>query len=112
MTDLEKKSKKELLDIIDQLRNKLEEMQNVEAKQDALESDLKGKAFSIIQDLDSKFKLVEIMFDVNTKIGKINNVLDIFPSNYEFALFQGKKYLVDNIMSSNNLNHLKEKKNG
>lgn len=112
MSDLEKKSKKELLDIIDQLRSKLEDMKTVESKQEALESDLKGKAFSIIQDSDDKFQLVELLFDFNTKAGKIVNVEFIFPSNYEFALFQGKKYLVDIIMNKENLNHLKENKNG
>lgn len=110
--DLESKTKKELLDIIDQLRGKLEEMQQVEAKQESLESQLGGKAFSIIQDVQDKFKLVEISFDMDTKVGKITKVEEIFPSNYEFALFQGKKFLVDNIMSKQNLNHLKEKKNG
>jgi len=112
MSDLEKKSKKELLDIIDQLRSKLEDMKGVESKQEALESNLNGKAFSIIQDLEEKFQLVELLFDFDTKTGKIVNVESIYPSNYEFALFQGKKYLVDNIMNKENLNHLKENKNG
>lgn len=112
MTDLEKKSKKELLDIIDQLRGKLEEMQNVEAKQDALESELKGTGFSIIQDNNGKFNLVEIKFDIDSKIGKIEKVEEVYPSNFEFALFQAKKFLVDRVMNKENLNHKKEKTHG
>lgn len=112
MSDLEKKSKKELLDIIDQLRDKLGNMQGVEAKQEALEQSLAGTGFSIIQDSDEKFKLVEIKFDFASKAARIESVEEIYPSNYEFALFQAKKFLVDRIMSKENLNHLKEKKNG
>jgi hypothetical protein len=111
MSDLEKKSKKELLDIIDQLRNKLGEMSGVEAKQEALEQTLAGVGFSIVQ-FEEKFQLVEIKFDFNSKAARIETVEEIYPSNYEFALFQAKKFLVDKVMSMNNLNHLKEIKNG
>ena len=109
MTDLEKKSKKELLDIIQQLRDKLSDMQVIEEKQDALETNLSGLGFSIIQDNNEKFKLLEISFDFDTKAAKITKVEDIYPSNYEFSLFQAKKFLIDRIMDKVNLNHLKEK---
>jgi hypothetical protein len=112
MSDLEKKSKKELLDIIDQLRVKLGDMHEVEAKQDALEQELNGVGFSIVQYVDSKFKLVQIKFDFASKAARIETVEEIYPSNYEFALFQAKKFLVSTIMNKDNLNHLKEKKNG
>lgn len=110
--DLESKSKKELVAIIEQLQEKLMEMQGVEAKQEASESTLAGRGFSVIQDLNEKFQLVELSFDFITGVGKIINVKEIHPSNYEFALFEAKKYLVENIMNKQNLNHLKEKKNG
>ena len=106
MSDLEKKSKKELLDIIDQLRSKLGDMQGVEAKQESLESSLPGIGFSIVQ-FDGKFQLVEIKFDFNSKAARIEKVEEIYPSNYEFALFQAKKFLVDTVMNKENLNHLK-----
>jgi len=112
VTDLEKKSKKELLDIIDQLRSKLSEMQGVEAKHEALETSLGGKGFSIIQDENDKFQLVHLSFDTATKAGRIEKLEEIHPSNYEFAMFQAKKYLIDAVMTKENLNHLKEKKNG
>ena len=108
MSDLEKKSKKELLDIIDQLREKLENVQGVEQKQVALESKLKGLGFSIVQDLDDTFKLVKIGFDFNTKAARIEDVIEMYPSNYEYSLFEAKKFLVQEIMSSNNLNHLRK----
>lgn len=108
MSDLEKKSKKELLDIIDQLRSKLGEMQQVEAKQDALENQLSGLAFSVIQDRDNKFKLLEIGFDFDTKAATINRVNEITTNGYDYALYEAKKFLVEKIMNKNNLNHLKE----
>lgn len=112
MTDLEKKSKKELVDIIYQLKSKLGDMQGVEAKYEAMEEHLPGIGFSIVQDSNEKFNLVEIKFDFNSKAARIEKVEEIYPSNYEFALFQAKKYLLDRIMTKENLNHLKEKKNG
>jgi hypothetical protein len=111
MSDLEKKSKKELLDIIDQLRSKLGEMQGVELKQEALENKLEGTGFSIVH-ADGKFQLVEIKFDFASKAAKVEKVEEIYPSNYEFSLFQAKKFLIDKVMSKENLNHLEEESNG
>ncbi len=112
MSDLEKKSKKELLDIIDQLRKKLEEMQGVEAKQESLESSLNGIGFSIIQDRDRSFKLVEIAFDFDSKAAKVITVVNTNSNGYEYALYDAKKFLIERVMNKQNLNHLKEKKNG
>lgn len=111
MSDLEKKSKKELLDIIDQLRAKLGEMQGVEAKQESLESKLPGTGFSVVQ-AGGKFQLVEIKFDFGSKAARVESVEEIYPSNYEFALFQAKKFLIDRVMNKENLNHLQEESNG
>jgi hypothetical protein len=113
MKDLEKtKTKKELVDIIEQLQAKLVEMQGVEAKVDSLESNLPGKGFSIIQDLAGKFQLVKIEFDFDTKAAKVVGATEMHPSNYEFALYEAKKHLVEVVMNKDNLNHLKEKTNG
>jgi hypothetical protein len=110
LQDLERNNtKKQLVDIIRQLRDKIEELQGVEAKQEASESSLNGKGFSIIQDLDSSFKIVEISFDIATKVGKIDNVKPIETNSYDLALYEAKKYLVQTIMDKKNLNHLKEK---
>jgi hypothetical protein len=111
VSDLEKKSKKELLDIIDQLRSKLGEMQGVEAKQGSLESNLPGVGFSIVQS-GKKFQLVQIKFDFESKAARVEKVEDIYPSNYEFAMFQAKKFLIETVMSKENLNHLQEESNG
>jgi hypothetical protein len=112
MSDLEKKSKKELLDIIDQLREKLGNMQGVEAKQEALEQSLPGIGFSVLQDRDDTFKLVEISFDFDSKAAKVAKVIDVVTSGYEYALYDAKKFLIERVMHKSNINHLKEKKNG
>lgn len=110
--DLENKTKKELIEIIHQMKDKLINMQGVEAKQEASESTLPGKGFSVIKDLEGKMRLLEISFDFNTKVAKISNEI-MFPANtFESAMFQAKKHLVEVIMTSENINHLKEKKNG
>lgn len=112
MTDLEKRSKKELLDIIDQLRDKIKELEGVEVVQDALASKMNGLGLSVVQNADGKFQLVEIAFDFNSKAAKIDKINEIYPSNYEFSLFEAKKFLIEKIMSKDNLNHLKEESNG
>jgi len=108
MSDLEKKSKKELLDIIDQLRSKLGEMQGVEAKQDALEQTLGGFGFSIIQDQNDRFKVIEIGFDFNSKAARITEVKEVETQGYEYAMYEAKKLLIEKVMHKNNLNHLKK----
>jgi hypothetical protein len=110
--DLENKTKKELIEIISQLKEKLVDMQGVEAKQEASESVMAGKGFSIIKDLEGKMRLLDISFDFDTKVAKIAKET-VFPANtFEYAMFQAKKHLVEVIMTSENINHLKEKKNG
>ena len=111
MSDLEKKSKKELLDIIDQLREKLGEMQGVEAKHEALEQSLDGFAFSVIQDKNDKFQVVELGFDFDSKAAKIVNVREVMTQGYEYAMYEAKKILIEKVMNKDNLNHLKKEKN-
>lgn len=106
MSDLEKKSKKELLDIIDQLKEKLGEMQGIEAKHEALEQKLDGFGFSVIQDVDAKFKVVNLAFDFNSKAAKITDVKEVMTQGYEYALYEAKKILIEKVMNKNNLNHL------
>jgi hypothetical protein len=108
MSDLEKKSKKELLDIIDQLRSKLGEMQGVEAKQEALENSLDGFAFSVIQDKSDRFQIVELEFDFNSKAARIANVREVVTQGYEYAMYEAKKILIEKVMNKSNLNHLKK----
>jgi hypothetical protein len=108
MSDLEKKSKKELLDIIDQLRSKLGEMQGIEAKHEALEQKLDGFGFSVIQDKNDKFHVVELAFDFNSKAAKITNVKEVVTQGYEYAMYEAKKILIEKVMNKSNLNHLKK----
>jgi hypothetical protein len=112
MSDLEKKSKKELLDIIDQLREKLGEVKGVEEKQDALENNLPGIGFSVVIDRSGDYKIVEIGFDFDSKAATITNVRELATNGYEYALYDAKKFLIEKIMSAQNINHLKESKNG
>lgn len=108
MSDLEKKSKKELLDIIDQLRSKLGEMQGIEAKHEALEQSLDGFGFSVIQDKNDKFHVVELAFDINSKAAKITDIKEVVTQGYEYAMYEAKKILIERVMHKNNLNHLKK----
>ena len=112
MSDLEKKSKKELLDIIDQLKSKLGEMQGVEARHEALEQKLDGYAFSVVQDATDKFKIVNLAFDFSSGAAKITNIREVDTQGYEYALYEAKKILIEKVMHRDNLNHLKGVNNG
>jgi hypothetical protein len=110
--DLESKSKKELVAIIEQFQQKLSEMQGVEAKQEASESNLQGYSFSIVRTLENDYKLVKIAFDFATKAAKVEEIEDLGTKDYAMAAHRAKVELFDKVLNIKNVDHLKEKTNG
>jgi hypothetical protein len=108
--DLESKSKKELVAIIDQLHGKLIELQGVEAKQDASESDLKGYGFSVVRDLQDQYFLVELAFDFNSKAAKIDQIVDLTTKDYAIAAHRAKMSLFDKVLNPTNVDYLRKEK--
>jgi hypothetical protein len=112
--DLESKSKKELIEIISQFREKLEVMQVVEAKQEASETNLSCIGMSVIKDpTDGNYKIVHISYDYATGAAKVTNTYEPHPPSFAFTLYKAKEYLINTIMNDDHLGHLlKENKNG
>jgi hypothetical protein len=110
--DLESKSKKELVAIIEQFQQKLSEMQGVEAKQEAQEIGLNGYSFSIFRTLENDYKLAKIAFDVTTKAAKVEEIEDLGTKDYALAAHRAKMELFDKVLNMKNIDHLKEKTNG
>jgi hypothetical protein len=108
--DLESKSKKELVAIIEQLHAKLIELQGVEAKQDARESNLPGFGFSIVRDEDNGYHLVELVFDFHSKAAKIQQNVDLSTKDYAIAAHRAKITLFDKVLNPNNVDHLRKGK--
>jgi hypothetical protein len=110
--DLESKSKKELVAIIEQFQSKLSEMQGVEAKQEASETGLDGYSFSIFRTLENDYKLAKIAFDAATKAAKVVEIEDLGTKDYALAAHRAKMELFDKVLNMKNIDHLKEKTNG
>ena len=55
---------------------------------------------------------MEISFDFDSKAATVTNVVNANSNGYEYALYDAKKFLIERVMNKQNLNHLKEKKNG
>lgn len=108
--DLESKSKKELVAIIEQLHGKLIELQSVEAKQDASESNLPGFGFSIVRDLNGEYALIELGFDFYSKAAKIEQIVELGTKDYAIAAHRAKITLFDKVLNQNNVDHLRKDK--
>lgn len=108
--DLESKSKKELVAIIEQLHGKLLELQGVEAKQDASESNLPGFGFSIVRDLNGEYALIELGFDFYSKAAKIEQIVELRTKDYAIAAHRAKVTLFDKVLNKNNVDHLRKDK--
>jgi predicted transcriptional regulator YdeE len=108
--DLESKSKKELVAIIEQLHSKLIELQGVEAKQDASESNLLGFGFSVVRDEEGGYYLVELGFDFHSKAAKILENVDLATKDYAIAAHRAKITLFDKVLNQDNVDHLRKDK--
>ena len=108
--DLESKSKKELVAIIEQLHGKLVELQGVEAKQDASESNLPGFGFSIVRDINGEYALIELGFDFYSKAAKIEQIVELGTKDYAIAAHRAKITLFDKVLNQNNVDHLRKDK--
>jgi hypothetical protein len=108
--DLESKNKKELVSIIEQLQAKLVEMQGVEAKQEASESNLPGFGFSVVRNAEGTYQLVEIAFDSASKAAKVEKIEDLSTKDYAIAAHRAKMTLFDKVLHANNLDHLRKEK--
>lgn len=106
--DLESKNKKELVLIIEQLSNKLKELQGVEAKQDASENCLPGYAFSIFRTAENDYKVAKIAYCSETKAAKVEEIEDLGTKDYAIAAHRGKMELFDKVLNTSNIDHLKK----
>ena len=105
MSDLSAKSKKELIELIDQLKGKLSEMREVEKKVVTDESHLPGYAFSIFQNSDDSFHQVFISYNAEKLVAKVEKVVSLETKNYQNVMLHAKKELVEKIMNKDQINH-------
>lgn len=109
MSDLLSKSKKELVEIIQQMSGKLIQVKDAEKKMDLEESDLRGVGMSVYKDSSDRFHLVELNYDVETGKATVKSKKALDTADYDIALYNSKKFLVQAIFDRNHLNHNKGK---
>ncbi len=106
-SNLESKTKKELVEIIDQLSNKLKEMTSTEEKIVSLEEDLPGVGFSIVRGFSKEraFSLVKLSYNCLTKAAKVTEVKELDTNDFAVALYKAKEYLVNHVLVDSQLAH-------
>lgn len=109
MSELLKKSKAELVEIISQMSGKLIQVKGAEKKMDLEETDLKGVGMSIFKDEKDRFHLVKLSYDVETGKAVVSETISLDTADYDIALYNSKKCLVEKIFDKSQLNHNKGK---
>lgn len=99
MSDLINKSKKELVEIIEQMKEKLQEVQQLEKELAPKESDLIGKALSFYKDSDGQYQKVVINYNPESLVARIDNIQLLKTKDDQVAMYLAKKHLVEDIMN-------------
>lgn len=95
---LEQKSKKELVEIINTLTEKLKEVKQVEDKVLKVEAELKQPALGLHVDEKGHFSLVKIKYDAKSKASTVESIESLQSSDQAIALYKAKQYLVETIL--------------
>ena len=95
--NLESKTKKELIEIIRQLKDKLIEVKDVEKQVTASKDSLTGKGMSLSFDDNKGYQLVLLGYSLNDNAANINEIVDIGTKDMDVAIFHAKKYLAEKI---------------
>jgi hypothetical protein len=95
--EYERYTKKELAELIRQLKEKLTEVKGVEKQLNASHADLTSPAIGLHKDKDGKFFLVELKFEVESKAGTVSNLIALDSTDPSIASFKLKQYVIENI---------------
>lgn len=97
---LEQRSKKELVEIIHQLQDKLKEMKQVE-KQVTSEADLLSrKGMGVHKDKNGNYFIVNLVYDLERNAAAIKSVDNLNSKDYAILVYKAKAYLGDIVTQS------------
>lgn len=97
---LDQRSKKELVEIIHQLQDKLKEMKQIETKVTTEEADLSRKAIGVHKDKNGNYFAVNLVYDIEKNAATIKSIDNLNTKDYAILVYQAKKYLGDVIAQS------------
>lgn len=95
---LEQRPKKELVEIIQELKEKLKEMKPVEKQLTAQLDELHQPAIGLHKDESGKYHLVHIKYDLEKNAAGIEKIEDLNTHDMALALFNTNKVVAEKIM--------------
>jgi hypothetical protein len=95
---LEQRSKKELVELIHQLQDKVKELAKVEKQATAQLAELEHNAIGLTKDKDGYYYMVKIKYDVDKSAAMVDNVERIDSRDQAIVLYKLKQYAVETIM--------------
>jgi hypothetical protein len=95
---LEQRSKKELVEIIHELKEKLKEVKGVEAQATATVEELKQYGVGLYKNNKGQYFLVKLRYDQVTKAAVVEALVDLHSTDPAIATFKLKEYAVETIM--------------
>lgn len=95
---LEQRSKKELVELIHQLQDKVKELAQVEKVITSELSQLENPAVGLTKDKDGYYHMVHIKYDVDKMSALIDNVERIDSRDQAIVLYKLKQFAVEKIL--------------
>lgn len=95
----EQYTKKELAEIIRELKEKLGEMKDVEQQVMATSEELKTPAIGVHRDAKGKYHLIEIGYDLEKNAAAIVTSTPLDTGDYAIASYKAKQFLIDKILN-------------
>ena len=94
---LKTKNKDQLIEIIESLTQKLELVKTDAKRLEGIDANLPSQGFSIVKNDKDKYQLVHLAFDIESGNAKVDKVEELDTGDYDIALFQAKKHLVEKL---------------
>jgi hypothetical protein len=98
---LEQRSKKELVEIIHQLQDKLKEMRGVEAQINTEVDTLKSPAVGAYKDKNGNYFMVNLVYDLDKNIAAIKSIDNLNTKDYAILVYKAKLYMGEVIQDIN-----------
>lgn len=95
---LEQRSKKELVELIHQLQDKLKELATVEKQATAKLEELKSPAIGLSKDKNGFYSLVKIKYDAEKNAAAIESIDKLDSRDEAIVVYKLKQYTVETIM--------------
>lgn len=98
---LEQRSKKELVEIIHQLQDKLKEMRGVEAQLNTEIESLNSSAVGAHKDKNGNYFMVNLVYDLDKNTAAIKSIDNLHTKDYAILVYKAKLYMGEVIQELN-----------